>query len=75
MSTADILAIALGLDALASTVALVYVVRRVAQQPKPPAPSQPRTPRSSRNQASADTPDPGQQVLALNGSVPAGSTT
>jgi hypothetical protein len=65
--------IALGVNGLASTSALVYVVRRVAPQPKLPA--LPAIPGSgSRRRTPADIPAPDEKVPAPNGSDPAGST-
>jgi hypothetical protein len=65
--------IALGVNGLASTSALVYVVRRVAPQPKLPAlPALPGS-GSNRRRNLADAPADGQDPAA-NGSDPARST-
>jgi hypothetical protein len=66
--------IALGVNGAASTAALVYVVRRVAPQPKLPAlPPLPGS-GSNRTRSSAAIPAPDEKVPAPNGSDPAGST-
>jgi hypothetical protein len=75
MSTAlETAVIFLGANGLAGYATAVYVVRRVAAQPKPPAPAQSRAANSTRNRGSADTPAPDEKVPAANGSGPAGST-
>jgi hypothetical protein len=74
MSTADISAVALGVNGLASTGALVYVVRRVSPWPKPPALPQPSGSGSARKSGTnAGLPGNGQ-ASAANGSDPARST-
>lgn len=62
----------LGANGLAGYATAVYMVRRVAAQPKPPAPAQSRASGSARNRGSADTPAPDERAAA-NGSDPAKS--
>jgi hypothetical protein len=66
----DIAVVAFGVNGLASTAALVYVVRRVSPWPKPPAPAQVS---SSRKRPPADVPAPDGQAPAANGTEPARS--
>jgi hypothetical protein len=74
MSTTDLAIIALGVNSLASTGALVYVVRRVSPWPKPPAPpAQNQGPGSRKKDAGTGQADDGQ-APAANGSEPARST-
>lgn len=70
MSTLDIAVIALGVNGLASTAALVYVVRRVSPWPKPPAPPQPPGSGTNRRRAPAGAPAETGQDPAVNGSDP-----
>ena len=70
MSTAlDIAVIALGVNGLATTGALVYVVRRVTPWPKPPAPAQPRRPGQGTGTAGGSGQADGQ-APAANGADP-----
>jgi hypothetical protein len=64
----------LGANGLAGYATAVYVVWRVAAQPKPPASAQSRASGTARNRGSADTPAPDEKVPAANGSGPAGSS-
>ena len=69
--------IALGVNGLATTGALVYTVRRVSPWPKPPAAAQAQAQgsRNSRKTGSPAGPDgDGQAPAAPNGADPARST-